>query len=125
METSNRLHETSTERISFVKKEDSLFMVGKTTSGKEIGFVMGNEARIVCVDPESIIDPEDQEATKMVFYCNFGISMRMMDFIENYEILCDLELTNYRQQLSAYPLIGFDYEKLFNMFTDLVTEFNL
>lgn len=102
--------------------DNDFFKIHTTDKGHSICYVP-KEDILIPVNPDECI--EYQNATKLVFYFNFGISMPMMDFIESYGIISDLELTNYCKQLICYPNPEFDYSKMINLFNELASEFDL
>lgn len=118
-------NKTDNHRVCFNKANDSLFVTAKTPLGHQISFVKGRESGILCVDSSSILEPRDQPATRLILYCNFRINQAQKNYLEDYGVLCNLELTNENKQLCGYPLINFSYEEFFDMICDWVVEFNL
>lgn len=120
--------------MHFIKKEGELFITGTTDKGYSIAYVPVPEDKLVFANPNEnsfsikALDGTIKHAptpTRLVFYCNFSITMPMMDFLENSDILYDLHLSNENRQITAYPLPGFDYLKMKELIIDLILQFNL
>lgn len=120
--------------IHFIKKEGELFITGTTDKGYSIAYVPVPEDKLVFANPnENLFSTKDVDGTikhaptptRLVFYCNFPITMPMMDFLESSNILYDLHLSNESKQISTYPLPRFDYLKMKELIIDLILQFNL
>lgn len=121
--------------MNFRKPKNSQFWMGETESGKTISYVPISEDKLVFLNKtentiavkeantsEFINEPKP---TRLVFYCNFGLTAPMLDELESSKIIEVQEICNDRTQIIAYPLPFFDYIKLQDILFDLAIKFKL
>lgn len=124
--------------MEFRKKKDSLFTEGMTKSGHSIAYVLVKEDKLVFFGSEkdNIIEElvknkgeryytKVKQPTRLVFYCNFALTMAMAKELEQSKILHVDSLSNENQQIIAHPVFGFDYMKLENILASFAEKFNL
>lgn len=120
------------------KQPDSNFAIWNTGKGNTISFVPipsdrllfynekeDSEEQIFSKDENRFVPVDRKKATRLVFYCNFRITTKMMDELEASKILHIIKVDNENTQIIAHPLFGFSYTRFSEVMIDFVKKFDL
>jgi hypothetical protein len=121
--------------MDFRKSIDSFFVVGTTAKGNTVSFVQVPQSKIVTLNEGEQVEAIREvgsstfinvpQPTRLVIYCSFPITTKMVDELESSKIIRVMELDNNNQQIIAHPLFSFDFEKLQNILFNMSKKFDL
>jgi len=119
--------------MNFIKRNDNFFVEGFTDKGYKIYFVEIPQDKIFFYEPNNlnIIMQANNDIiithkpTRIVLYSNIIFSSRMIEKIEKYHIIKIIGLCNNNQQIIAYPIAGFNYDRLKDILSDFTDKSGL
>lgn len=111
--------------IDFIKKQDNYFIEGLTKKGSHIYFVEIPENKLNFHIQHPSTNNSVKAPTQLVIYSNITISDKMLQELNQSCIIKVIELCNRNQQIVAYPLTGFNYNKLKKLLFEFTEKFSL